>query len=123
VRRGKEESNFVQNNPDLPTWFFLHYFLIFKQLYKMILFAAVFTSGKKTHGHCAQGDYEQNGNQTHFTKRRRDTRTVKYGRNVLNRGISYSYSCLIAAYRPPLRVSKALFRFILLCGFRSSFSH
>jgi hypothetical protein len=22
VRRGKEESNFVQNNPDLPTWFF-----------------------------------------------------------------------------------------------------
>jgi hypothetical protein len=45
---------------------FLHNFFIFKQLYKMILFTTVYTSGKKKkQGHCVQGDHKHFGNQTH----------------------------------------------------------
>jgi hypothetical protein len=34
---------------------FLHYFFIFKQLYKMILFTTVYTSGKKKTGTLCSG--------------------------------------------------------------------
>jgi hypothetical protein len=54
---------------------FLHYFFIFKQLYKTTLFTSVLQTymktyskhqGRKKQGHCVLGDYKHFGNQTHF---------------------------------------------------------
>ncbi len=49
LRHGTLKKYFVQNDPDLPTLFFT-LFLHFLATYKMTLFKAVYTSGKKKTG-------------------------------------------------------------------------
>jgi len=66
---------------------FLHYFFIFKQLYKTTLFIAVIQTymktnskhqGRKKQGHNVQGDYKHFGNQIHFPIRSILFRSILY---------------------------------------------
>jgi hypothetical protein len=76
---------------------FLHYFFIFKQLYKTILFKTVYTSGKEKTGILCSGRLKTLWKPDPFPQQEyfvqeyiiqgiTHTRTVIYGRSVLNKG-------------------------------------
>jgi hypothetical protein len=69
---------FVQNDPDLPNWFFT-LLIHFKRLYTKILLTAVSQhQGRKKQGHSVQGDYEHFEKQTLFPNQSIWFRSILY---------------------------------------------